>query len=253
MENMDSVWKDYIATKDPALKERLIVEYAPLVKFVAGKLIIHIGQHAEFDDLISYGIFGLIDAIDRFDLSKGVKFETYASVRIRGAIIDSIRKLDWVPRTLRQKNKHVDQVFANLEASLGREPTDEDLADAMNLSVGEARELIRKSSVISLISLDDYLEQKHEPVMSDTGKVSVDGPEVQYERQELTRMLASAIEALNEKERKVVTLYYFEDLTLKEISAIMGVSESRISQIHSKAILRMQGKLGRHKAVLFSR
>jgi len=250
LENVDKIWRAYRQTNSPALKEKLILEYAPIVKYVAGRLLIHVGQHVEYDDLISYGVFGLIDAIDKFDTEKGVKFETYASLRIRGAIIDNIRKMDWVPRTLRQKNKEYDQVCMQLENELGREPTEAEVAEKLKLTIEEARDLMRKSTVLSLVSLDDYLEQNHEGVFG-VGSPE-ETPEGHFSKQELHRMLSEAIEKLTEKEQMVVTLYYFEDLTLKEISGIMGVSESRVSQIHSKAIIRMQGKLGKFKSILFS-
>ena len=204
----------------------------------------------EYDDLISYGIFGLIDAIDKFDINKGVKFETYASLRIRGTMIDNIRKMDWVPRTLRQKNKKYEQICMELEAELGREATVPELAEKLKITIEEAHNLIRKSTVLSLVSLDSYLEQKYE---SEFGLgASEDTPEGHFSKQELQQMLADTIDKLTEKEKQVVTLYYFEDLTLKEISGIMGVSESRVSQIHSKAIMKMQGRLGKFKSVLFS-
>lgn len=247
----EKMWKEYGATKNPELKEKFILSYAPLVKFVAGRLVMHIGQHVEYDDLIGYGIFGLIDAIDKFDCEKGVKFETYASLRIRGAIIDSIRKMDWVPRTLRQKNKQYEQVFLQLEESLGREPTEAELAEKLSLSLAEMQELARKSSVLSLISLDEYLDQNYETAFSGVN-THVETPESYVDKQELATMLAEAIDKLTDKEKRVITLYYFEDLTLKEISSILGVSESRISQIHSKAILRLQAKLGRYKSILFT-
>ena len=250
-EKIEKIWLAYSANKTPALKERLILEYAPLVKFVAGRLVMHIGQHVEYDDLISYGIFGLIDAIDKFDMEKGVKFETYASLRIRGSIIDNIRKLDWVPRTLRQKNKMVEQAYAQLEEKLGREPTEEEMAEKLSLSLPETRELMRKSTVLSLVSLDDYLEQNYETTFNGLVSNQQDTPESQTEKKERQAMLAEAIGKLSEKEKLVVTLYYFEDLTLKEISSIMNVSESRVSQIHSKAIIRLQTKLGRFKSLLF--
>ncbi len=253
MENLIQIWEAYSKTKDPKLKDTLILEYASLVKYVAGRLSIHIGQHVEYDDLISYGIFGLIDAIDKFDFEKGVKFETYAALRIRGAIIDSIRKMDWVPRTLRQKNKQLEAAFAELEFELGREPTEEEISIKLNISIEETKEILKKSSVVALISLDDYLEQNHEISFSGGNASSQnDTPESQYEQQELKDMLEDAIDKLTEKEKKVITLYYFEDLTLKEISSIMGVSESRISQIHSKAVLRLKSRLGRYKSILFA-
>lgn len=251
MSDMDRVWESYSNTRDHVLKEKLILKYAPLVKIVAGRLIMQIGQHVEYDDLVSNGIFGLIDAIDKFDYKKGVKFETYASLRIKGSIIDNIRKLDWVPRTLRQKGKQLDQAMEELENKLGREPTDEELAAKLELSLDEIKDLFKKSSVQSLISLDDYLDQNHESAFSAIGS-SPDTPEAVYERKELEGMLSEAIDKLNEKEQKVITLYYFEELTLKEISAILGVSESRVSQIHSKAVSRLQSRLGRYKSILFA-
>lgn len=252
MTNLDNLWQTYHADKNPALKEKLILHYASLVKYVAGRLLIHVGQHVEYDDLVGYGVFGLIDAIDKFDNAKGVKFETYASFRIRGAIIDHIRRMDWVPRTLRQKNKQMEQVYSKFEDELGRQPTDEELAEKLNMSVEETQDLIRKSSVISLVSLDDFMEQNYEAPFFSLVTSRADSPEEQTERQERKEMLADAISKLSEKERLVVTLYYFEDLTLKEISSIMKVSESRVSQIHTNAITRLQGKLGRYKNLLFA-
>ena len=250
MENIESIWKEYQQTKNSDLREALILEYAPIVRFVAGRLAIHLGQHMDFDDLISYGIFGLIDAIDKFDMLKGVKFETYASLRIRGAIIDNIRNMDWVPRTLRQKNKKFEQTYAQLESELGREPTDQELAKKLGLSEDEARDMVRDSSVMSLVSLDDYLDQNFDaPIGSGSPE---DTPEGNMHKKELHKILTEAIEKLTEKERLVITLHYFEELTLREISKILKVSESRVSQIHSKSILKMQGNLGDNKSILFS-
>ncbi|MDR2903413.1 MAG: FliA/WhiG family RNA polymerase sigma factor [Clostridiales bacterium] len=252
MAHIEDTWRLYNETKSPAVKEELILQYSNLVKYVAGRLSIHIGQHVEYDDMISYGIFGLIDAIDKFDYEKGVKFETYASVRIRGSIIDSIRKLDWVPRTLRQKNKQLETVFSELENMLGREPTDAELAEKLDMSLEETQELVKKSSVASLVSLNDYLDQNHEVTFMNTSGTQIESPEAQYEKAEIKEMLIDAINKLSDKEKKVITLYYFEDLTLKEISNLMGVSESRISQIHSKAVLRLKARLGKYKSLLFA-
>ena len=251
MENISEVWKEYEQTKSRHLKDALILEYAPLVKYLAGRLSVHIGHRVEYDDLISYGIFGLIDAIDKFDYKKGVKFETYASLRIRGAIIDSIRKLDWVPRDLRQKNKQLEQAYSALELTLGREPTEQEIATQLDMSLEDAQDLIKKAAVNTLVSLDDYLEQNHEASSLAKDRLSDDNPEAYYDKQEIKNTLIAAIEKLTEKERKVVTLYYFEDLTLKEISKIMGVSESRVSQIHSKSVLKLRTKLGKHRGVIF--
>ncbi|MCL1846175.1 MAG: FliA/WhiG family RNA polymerase sigma factor [Defluviitaleaceae bacterium] len=250
--SLEKMWEAYIESKNPALKEKLILYYAPIVKYVAGRMMIHVGQHVELDDLMGYGIFGLLDAIDKFDNAKGVKFETYASFRIRGAIIDHIRKMDWVPRTLRQKNKQMEQVYISLEDELGRPPSDEELSEKLDMSLEETKDLIKKSSVLSLVSLDDYMEQNYESSFAPLVASRSDSPEEQAERQERKQMLAEAISDLTEKEKLVITLYYFEDLTLKEISSIMKVSESRVSQIHTKAISRLQGKLGRYKNLLFA-
>jgi RNA polymerase sigma factor for flagellar operon FliA len=251
LEDLPAVWQRYAETKDAALRNRLIASYAPLVKLVAGRLAVNIGHRVEFDDLVSYGIFGLIDAIDRFDPVKNIKFETYASIRIRGSIIDNIRKLDWVPRSLRTKSKQLEQVFSELSGTLGREPTEDEISDKLNISIEETRELLSKASVVSLISLDDYLEQNNSDSTSALTDES-DNPEKNIEAAEVKRMLADAIDALPEREKKVVTLYYFEELTLKEISAVLGVSESRISQIHTKAVMLLQARLGRYKSLMFA-
>lgn len=249
-QSMEKLWRSYAETKDAAIREKMIIEYAHLVKYVARKLSMHLGQHVEFEDLVSYGIFGLIDAIDKYDVDKGVKFETYAGVRIRGAIIDNIRKMDWVPRTLRQKNKQLENVYLELEKELGRDPTDEEISERLNISIDETQDLIKKSSVVSLVSLDDYLDQNQETGFMGSDKTR-ETPETAYEIEEVKQMLADAIDKLSEKEQKVVSLYYFEELSLKEISQIMGVTESRISQIHSKAVLRLKSKLGKYKSILF--
>ncbi|NLM14038.1 MAG: FliA/WhiG family RNA polymerase sigma factor [Epulopiscium sp.] len=249
--NLQELWEQYEKTNQPSLKEKLIIEYAPLVKYVAGRLNIYLGQNVEYEDLISYGIFGLIDAIDKFDLSKGVKFETYASLRIRGAILDSIRKLDWVPRTLRQKYKQIEKICMELEAELGRSATDEELAEKIGVSKEEVQEILKKINLLSLISLEEYVEQNSEPKTDTDFRRSTEQPEAYLEKQELKRILKEAIEKLPEREQKILFFYYFEELTLKEISAIMGVSESRISQLHTKAITRLKGKLGRYKSILF--
>jgi len=251
MNNHDNLWLAYKESRSPALKEKLIIEYATLVKYVAGRLMSHVGMHVDFDDLVGYGVFGLIDAIDKFDIQMGVKFETYASTRIRGAIIDHIRRMDWVPRTLRQKSKQLEKIFSKLEDNLGRPPTDDELASELGLSVEETQDLISKSLVLSLVSLDDVLDQNYETNFSSLMEDRSKEPDVQAEKQERTEMLADAISKLSEKERLVITLYYFEGLTLKEISSIMGVTESRISQIHTKALSRLQLRLGRFKSLLF--
>ena len=251
MDNIDKLWHDYVQTRDHALREKLILHYAPLIKYVAGRLSLHIGTHVEYEDLTGYGVFGLIDAVEKFKPEKGVKFETYASVRIRGAIIDNIRKMDWIPRTLRKKNKELENVYQELENTLGREPTHEELAEKLAIPVSEVNDLVRKSSVAQLISLDEYLEVNQEHSFIDKNPLLAESPDSLYDKQETKQILAKAIDSLSEKEKKVVTLYYYEDLTLKEISKILGVTESRISQIHSKAMMKLNIKLGQLKSLLY--
>jgi len=250
--DIEKAWVAYSKTRDPALREKLIMHYAYLVKYVAGRLSVHIGQRVEFDEMIGNGIFGLIDAVEKYDYGKGAKFETYASLRIRGSILDALRKQDWVPRTLRQKSKLMDAAYSDLEKELGREPTDEELSAKLEIPIGETRELIKKSSIVSLISLDEYLDQNHEATFGNLGQPPSNEPEAQYERKELQKTLSEAIDKLSDKEKRVVTLYYYEELTLKEISVIMGVSESRISQIHSKAVIKLKSKLDKYKSLLFA-
>lgn len=244
------IWDQYKKTQSVELKNTLILEYAPLVKYLAGRLSVHIGHKVDSDDLVSYGIFGLIDAIDKFDHEKGLKFETYASLRIRGAIIDHIRKMDWVPRDLRQKNKLLEKAYAALEMQLGREPTEEELSVALDLSLTETKELIKKAAINTLVSLDDYLGQNYEENSLIEERLSENNPEIQYNRIEVKETLEKAIEKLMSNENRVVSLYYFEDLTLKEISVLMSISESRVSQIHSKAVLKLRARLGKYKDMI---
>lgn len=248
----NELWIKYNETNDPAIKDKLILEYAHIVKYVAGRLSIYFGSNVEYDDLIGYGIFGLIDAIEKFDITKGVKFETYASLRIRGSIIDSIRELDWVPRSLRQKSKELERVYMELENILGRSATDEEVARKLGIEVKDLNKLLNEVNLSSMVSLEEFLEQNYEIGAINSSVNKEERPEGYIEIAEVKRMLADAIEKLPEKEKKVVSLYYFNDLTLKEISAIMKVSESRVSQLHTKAILRLKGKLMRHKSILTS-
>jgi RNA polymerase sigma factor for flagellar operon FliA len=246
----NEMWKQYSYSKDIAIREKLIIEYAHLIKYVAGRLSIYFGSNVEYDDLVGFGAFGLIDAIDKFDLSKGVKFETYASLRIRGSIIDSIRDLDWVPRSLRQKHKDLEKVYFEIENELGHSATDIEVADKLGISMDDFYKLINDVNVSSMMSLEEYLEQNFEIGVDIPDGEIWEKPEKMAEVNEIKEILADSIEKLPEKEKTVVSLYYFDELTLKEISAIMKVSESRISQLHTKAIMRMRGKLVRHKSLL---
>lgn len=247
----NSLWEEYIRTRSLKLREKLIIEYSGLVKIVAGRLGMYLGYTVEYDDLVGYGIFGLIDAIDKFELTKGVKFETYASLRIRGSILDQIRKMDWIPRTLRQKQKKLDQAMHDFEAKNGRAATNEELASELNIPVDELEGLINQTQVANLVSLDEYLEQGSEVKVEAGNKSRFEQPEHVVERQELKRMLSEAINSLNGNEQKVIAFYYFEELTLKEISNILGVSESRVSQLHTKSLKKMKEKLGKENMGVF--
>lgn len=250
--DINQIWKQYIETKDSVAKEKLIIEYAYLIKYVAGRLSIYFGSNVEFDDLVGYGAFGLIDAIEKFDVSKGVKFETYASFRIRGSIIDSIRDLDWVPRSLRQKNKELERVYVEIENEVGHSATDKEVAEKMGISMVEFYKLLNDVNVSSMMSLEEFMEQNYERGLEILSDSTEDKPEAALENVEIKELLIDSIDKLPEKEKAVITFYYFEELTLKEISAIMNVTESRISQLHTKALLRMRGKLFRHKIMLES-
>ncbi len=244
------LWEDYQKTSSPELREKLIVEYAPLVKLVAGRLCMYLGNNVEYEDLVGYGVFGLIDAIDRFDLKKTVKFETYASLRIRGSILDQIRKMDWIPRTLRQKQRRMDTVSREIEQETGRVASDSQVAERLGISLEELNNWQSQMKITNIISLNEYLDQGSEPVMEARRNSHFEQPEKVIEKQELKEVLEETLETLTEKERKVVLLYYYEDLTLKEIAGILSVSESRVSQLHTKAIEKMRKRMGGYMDIL---
>ncbi len=246
------LWEEYARTKSPEVREKIILEYAPLVKIVAGRLSMYLGYNVEYEDLVSYGIFGLIDAIDKFDFLKDVKFETYASLRIRGSILDQIRKMDWIPRTIRQKQKKIDAVIRDIETRYGRSATDEEISAGLGITGEEYLDWQSQMKITNVVSLNEFLEQGSEvPNESAQSKSSqFDSPEEVLEREEIKKMLIESLDLLTEKERKVIVFYYYEDLTLKEISNILGVSESRISQLHTRALQKMRGKMGNYIGIL---
>jgi len=252
-DDKEKLWLEFLKKPSPELREKIIIEYAGLVKIVAGKLSIYLGHNVEYDDLVGYGTFGLIDAIDKFDYGKGVKFETYASLRIRGAILDQIRKMDWLPRTVRQKQKRIDAAYNKIEAETGRLATDEEIAAELEISVDELDSWQAQTKAAGVLSLDDYMEQGHEGGISSISDGAEDyhQPEQIYEKQEIRQILLETLESLTEKEKKVILLYYYEELTLKEISAVLEVSESRISQLHTKAIQKLRLKLGTNIELFF--
>jgi len=236
-----TLWEEYSKTKDLGIREDLILKYVYLAKFVAGRLYASYGNNVEFDDLVSYGIFGLIDAIDKYDFTRGVKFETYAQLRIRGAIIDQLREIDWLPRSVRQKSKELEKAYSEIENKLGRPATDEEMAESLSLSVEEFQKKIQNITTYSIISLDDLIEQKREVVSSEEDS-QIETPESVIENTEVKEILVDAISLLPEKEKKVVSLYYYEELTYKEIGKLLSISESRVSQLHTKAIIRLKNR-----------
>ncbi|HOO28116.1 MAG TPA: FliA/WhiG family RNA polymerase sigma factor [Lachnospiraceae bacterium] len=244
------LWEDYAKSPTPELREKIILEYAPLVKVVAGRLSMYLGYNVEYDDLVSYGIFGLIDAIDKFDAGKAVKFETYASLRIRGAILDQIRKMDWIPRTVRQRQKKIAAVIKEIELMTGKGATDDKIAEALGISESEYDEWQSQMKVTNLISLDEFVEQGSDVADNRGISSKIECPEEVVEKEELKKILGEALEQLTEKERKVILLYYYEELTLKEISNILEVSESRISQLHTKGLQKMKTKMGKYMGIL---
>lgn len=244
--------EEYAKTKSPEAREKIILEYAPLVKVVAGRLSMYLGYNVEYEDLVSYGIFGLIDAIDKFDCFKEVKFETYASLRIRGAILDQIRKMDWIPRTIRQKQKKIENAIREIEQSTGCMASDEEIAKGLGISNDEYLEWQSQMKITGLVSLNEYMEQGSDVPQEYSRHTAshFEAPEERVEKEELTRVLGEALELLTEKEQKVITLYYYEELTLKEISSILEVSESRVSQLHTRALQKMKVKMGNYMGIL---
>lgn len=239
LDKKERLWIEYSHSKSTAVREELIMEYVSLVKLVAGRLAIYLGSNVEYDDLVSYGIFGLIDAIDKFDYGKGIKFETYASLRIRGSILDQIRKMDWIPRSVRQKQKSITEASKKLEALKGPNYSDADMAKELGISEEEYDTWMQQTNVTNISSLDDFMEQGNDVKASAHHGTGVN-PENRILKEELKSQLTEALSMLTEKEKTVVLLYYYEDLTLKEISRVMEVSESRISQLHSKALTKMR-------------
>lgn len=243
------LWSEYARNRAADIREKLILEYSPLVKVVAGRLSMYLGYNVEYDDLVGYGIFGLIDAIDKFDPTKEVKFETYASLRIRGSILDQIRKMDWIPRTIRQKQKKIETAIKEIEDAKGRPATDDEIAASLGISSDEFVDWQCQMKVTNVVSLNEFMEQGGSEVPIEQNYSKFDGPEEMYEKGELKEVLMQALEMLTEKEQKVILLYYYEELTLKEISRVLEVSESRISQLHTKALQKMKTKLGNYMGI----
>jgi len=247
-DNTAYIWREFKRTGDQALRDRLILTYAPLVKYVAGRLGSGLPNHVEESDLVSYGLLGLISAIERYEPSRDVKFETYAVTRIRGSIIDELRSMDWVPRSIRARARDIERAIAALESNLGRAPTDEEIADKVGVTeeeLGDSLLDISRSSIAALDELWTSSSGSGDPVaLIDTLEDPLAAaPEAELAVTEIKEVLGDAIAALPEREKLVVTLYYYEELTLREIGEVLGVTESRVSQLHTKAVLRLKARL----------
>jgi RNA polymerase sigma factor FliA len=241
------LWVEYKKSGERRLRDQLIVLYSPLVKYVAARVAVGLPQHVDGSDLVSYGIIGLIDAIDRFSPDRQVKFETYAIPRIRGAIIDELRAIDWVPRSVRAKARAVEQAYASLEATLLRTPTDAEVATELGMSEPDLQDILRQISFVGVAALDEVFmvggDRTDRTTLGDTIPDATAGPVALFEDKESKEILAQAIMQLGERERTVLSLYYYEGLTLAEIGEILGVTESRVCQIHTKAVLQLRGRL----------
>jgi RNA polymerase sigma factor FliA len=245
---LEGLWAEFKGSGSASARERLILHYAPLVKYVAGRLGAGLPQSVEQADLVSNGMFGLMDALEKYDRAREVKFETYAIPRIRGAILDELRAMDWVPRSIRFKAREVEKAHNQLEAKLGRAPTDPEVADQLGLDLEELHEVITQISLVSVMALEEVVgggdERGEQRSLLDTlADAAGSDPTAALEGHEMRGLLSAAINSLTEREKIVITLYYFEGLTLSEIGEILGVTESRICQIHTKAVGTLRNNL----------
>ena len=244
-----ALWREYRNNKDQHVRDRLILTYAPLVKYVAGRLGSGLPAHVDENDLVSYGLLGLIGAIERFDPDRDIKFETYAIARIKGSIIDELRAMDWVPRSVRSRARDIERAIGELERKLMRAPTDEEIAEKLGVTTDDLNDSLSEIGRSSIAALDELWTISSgaggdQVALIDTIE-DTHGPEPQSElaQTELREALGEAIARLPEREKLVVTLYYNEELTLREIGEVLGVTESRVSQLHTKAILRLKARL----------
>jgi RNA polymerase sigma factor FliA len=246
---LKDLWKKYKSSGDERARERLVVAYSPLVKYVAGRMGTNLPGHVDEADLISYGLTGLISAIERFDLSREIKFETYAITRIRGAIIDELRTLDWVPRSVRARAREIERANQRLEAKLQRAPSDEEMSAELGITVNEFNESLVQISTSTLVALDELWNTSDSSgdqvsLLDTIPDRGAPDPQQLVDQGELRDRIADAIAALPEREKLVIALYYYENLTLREVGEVLGVTESRVSQLHTKAVLRLRSKLG---------
>jgi RNA polymerase sigma factor for flagellar operon FliA len=246
--DIKNLWQEFKETNSQDARDRLILNYSPLVKYVAGRVSANLPQTIDSGDIVSYGIFGLIDAIEKFDLSRGIKFETYAMSRIKGSIIDELRAMDWVPRSVRYRAKALENAYVKLENQFKRVPTDEEVAEELDISIKDLHALLTQMSYTSMVALEELWsvggdrEDKVSLIDMIEDK-SMTGPADSFEMAETKEILAGAIERLPDREKTVIALYYYENLTLREIGEVLGVTESRVSQLHTKAIIRLKAKL----------
>lgn len=244
---LSELWASYKTDSTTAARDALIVHYSPLVKYVAGRVATGLPQNVEQADLVSYGMFGLIDAIDKFEPERGFKFETYAISRIKGAMLDELRSIDWVPRSVRSKARQIERAYSKLEALHHRPPSDDELAEELEWTTSQLQTALTQISQVGLAALDEILSvggEKGETVtLGDTiADTSMHGPMGAFEVRETRQLLGSAVNDLPEREKIVLTLYYYENLTLNEIGQVLGVTESRVCQIHTKAVIHLRSR-----------
>ena len=247
-DSVQLAWEEYKGEGTQSAREALILNYSPLVKYVAGRVAVGLPANIDQADLISYGIFGLIDAIEKYELDRGIKFETYAISRIRGAIIDELRAIDWVPRSVRFKAREVEKAYSALENKLKRPPSDAEIAKEMDISTDDLNNIYTQLSSVSLVALDELMtveggQGDKLSLVETLEDTRTTGPVESIETAEMKNILTTAINRLPEREKIVITLYYYEGLTLAEIGKVLGVTESRVCQMHTKAVLAMRGKI----------
>lgn len=249
---LERLWLELKSEQSQDARDKLILHFSPLVKYVAGRISANLPQNVESADLVSYGIFGLIDAIEKFDLSREIKFETYAMSRIKGAIIDELRALDWVPRSVRHRSKELENAYIVLENRFKRVPTDEEVAEELSISIKDLHNLLTQLSYTSVVALEELWavgsdkEDKVSLIDTIEDHNSSDPSDI-FELSEMKEILADAIDRLPEREKIVIALYYYESLTLREIGEVLSVTESRVSQLHTKAVIRLKAKLRQAK------
>lgn len=244
--DIDRLWSQYKQNGSQRARDQLIVHFSPLVKYVAGRVAVGLPQNVDQADLVSYGLFGLIDAIDKFDLSRGFKFETYAISRIKGNILDELRAIDWVPRSVRAKARQIERAYAKLESELHRTPSEEELATELDMTMEQLRSSLSKISFVGVAALDEVVggsDREGRSTLGDSVPTGDLGPGDLFEDRETRAILAESIGRLPDREKTVLTLYYYEGLTLAKIGEILGVTESRVCQIHTKAILQLRSRM----------